>query len=585
MPRRPLTPRLPALPESFPEAPRTAPRTARLLAAAAALAAAAPHTAAQGVTRRASELFGAGGNGISLNAGVSPDGRWVAFGSEATNLAPGDGPGRDVFLYDSQTGAVQLVSTGPGNSSSDFPAASDDADFVAFTSFATNLVPGDTNFRGDVFVWRRAAGAILRASVGPGSVQADDHCEFPDIDPGGTLVVFHTAATTLDPTDTNGLKDVYLRNWYSGYTQRISRRPGGGAPNGNSEFAAISADGNFVVYTSHATDIVAGDTNGLSDVFLYDIAHDVTTRVSVGTGGVQGNGQSRYATVSGGGRYVAFASESTNWIAGTSIFFDCFVHDTLTGTTELVSRRSTGAPSNSTSLFPEITPDGRFVAFTSYASNLVSQDGNGTSDVFLHDRIVGTTQRIGQGPGYAEGDAYSGRATVSDDAYAFAFESDASNLIPGGNPARDAFHHRRCGATPEPYCVSQTNSAGCTPRIFGVGTPRASGNDPFDVVATEILVDKSGLLFYGLTPAAIPFLGGTLCVQPPTQRTPLQNSGGSPTSPCSGALRYDFGARIHSGIDPALQEGTTIYAQYWSRDPGDPSTTNLTNALCFTIQP
>ena len=136
------------------------------------------------------------------------------------------------------------------------------------------------------------------------------------------------------------------------------------------------------------------------------------------------------------------------------------------------------------------------------------------------------------------------------------------------------------------YCSAEPNSLGCSPSIAGVGTPSASLASPFDVRATNVLNQKSGLLFYGFKPRQTPFQGGWMCIAAPTARTAVQGSGGSPSgNDCSGVFSLDFNARIQGGADPLLVTGEEVFAQYWSRDPADTSTTNLTDALAFYIQP
>ena len=137
------------------------------------------------------------------------------------------------------------------------------------------------------------------------------------------------------------------------------------------------------------------------------------------------------------------------------------------------------------------------------------------------------------------------------------------------------------------YCESEQNSLGCTPAIAGVGTPSATSASPFDVRATSVLNNKAGLLFYSFKPRQTPFQGGHMCVVSPTQRTPVQSSGGTapPANDCSGVFTLDFNARIQSAVDPLLVVGQEVFAQYWSRDPPDQSTTNLTDALAFYINP
>jgi hypothetical protein len=136
------------------------------------------------------------------------------------------------------------------------------------------------------------------------------------------------------------------------------------------------------------------------------------------------------------------------------------------------------------------------------------------------------------------------------------------------------------------YCQAKVNSLGCTPLVQGLGLPSATAPQPFDVEALQVLSNKNGLLFYGLAPKASPFQGGTLCVQAPLKRTPVQSSGGNPPpSDCSGVFSYDFNQRIRSGVDPALVAGEEVFCQYWSRDPASPFTTGLTGGLAFYVNP
>lgn len=141
---------------------------------------------------------------------------------------------------------------------------------------------------------------------------------------------------------------------------------------------------------------------------------------------------------------------------------------------------------------------------------------------------------------------------------------------------------------PASYCTAKTNSSGCLPAIGSSGTPDANAGSGFTISLANTLNQKQGLLFYGTSgPNAVAFQGGIFCVQSPTKRTPVQSSGGNPTPPadCSGAFGYDFNVRIASGVDPALVAGAEVWAQYWSRDPADPFTTNLSDGLHFYISP
>ncbi|MBM3989125.1 MAG: hypothetical protein FJ294_14350 [Planctomycetes bacterium] len=138
---------------------------------------------------------------------------------------------------------------------------------------------------------------------------------------------------------------------------------------------------------------------------------------------------------------------------------------------------------------------------------------------------------------------------------------------------------------PQRYCTSKVNSLGCTPTIGWSGTPSLSGT-PFTVECTQVLNQRSGLLFYGFAPQFLPFQGGYLCVRPPTARTPVTNSGGSPapTSDCSGVHTFDFGAHLSSGVDPALVAGELVNTQFWYRDPASSFHSGRSDALSFGLR-
>jgi hypothetical protein len=136
------------------------------------------------------------------------------------------------------------------------------------------------------------------------------------------------------------------------------------------------------------------------------------------------------------------------------------------------------------------------------------------------------------------------------------------------------------------YCLSQKNSANCQPRIDASGVASASSPAPFDVTCSDVVNQKLGLMFYGFARQSTPYHGGTLCVVPPTRRTPVQLSNGSPAgNDCTGSFSYDLNPRIQSGADPSLTVGADVYLQYWSRDPSSVATTNLSNALRTRICP
>src|SRR5216117_2839480 len=351
---------------------------------------------------------GTEGNGASLSSALSADGRFVAFVSAATDLVAADTNGvSDVFVHDRQTGATERVSVASGgaqgNGSSGLigfafpPALSADGRFVAFVSSATNLVAGDTNGATDVFVHDRQTGMTERVSVASDGTQANNVSSYPALSADGRFVAFESDATNLVAGDTNGATDVFVHDRQTGATERVSVASGGGTQgNRNSggffAFPALSADGRLVAFQSAATNLVADDTNGATDVFVHDRQKGTTERVSVASGGSQGNGFNAGPVLSAAGRFVAFHSTATNLVAGdTNGATDVFVHDRQTGTTERVSVASGGTQGNDSSAGPALSAAGLLVAFHSTASNLVAGDANRAYDVFVHDRSVSTT--------------------------------------------------------------------------------------------------------------------------------------------------------------------------------------------------
>jgi hypothetical protein len=228
-----------------------------------------------------------------------------------------------------------------------------------------------------------------------------------------------------------------------------------GAQGNNDSFTpSISADGRYVVFWSNATNLVAGDTNGFSDVFVHDMLLGITTRVSVSSSGVQGNWDSGIGVVSisSDGRYVAFTSKAVNLVSGDdNAKEDVFVHDMLSGTTERVSVDSSGAQCHGDNSQPSISADGRFVAFFSNASDLVPGDVIGTYDVFVHDRVSGATTCVSVDPNGVPGNGSNFlplTCAVSADGRYTAFASDASNLVSGDtNGISDVFLRDRGAAS------------------------------------------------------------------------------------------------------------------------------------------
>lgn len=218
---------------------------------------------------------GAQGNGPSGGAAISGNGRYVAFQSGTTNLVAGDttsGENQDLFVHDRKTGKTTRVSVGihgtEANDTSFQPAFSADGRFVAFTSAASNLIPNDTNNSNDVFVYDQTTRKLERVSIASGGGQGNGMSWQPAISADGRRVAFTSSASNLVPNDTNGNSDIFIFDRQTHQTRLVSVGKNGGAARGTSDRPAISADGRAVAFESLAKNLVAGDTNRWPDVFL-----------------------------------------------------------------------------------------------------------------------------------------------------------------------------------------------------------------------------------------------------------------------------------------------------------------------------
>lgn len=280
---------------------------------------------------------------------------------------------------------------------------------------------------------------IERVSVSSTAIQAAAESNVPALSATGTFVAFESLATNLvGGQDTNQQEDVFVRNTLTGFVLRCSRTPAGNAGNGASFEPSISADGRFVAFHSSASDLVAGDTNGKTDVFVFDTFTQAMTRVSTSALGDQGNGDSSLAHLSADGTVITFQSSASNLVANdTNASFDIFVKTLADGAIQLVSRSPDG-PANGSSFRPALSGDGRFVAFASFASNLFAgTDDNGVADAFVYDRIVGTLTTVSANAFDTIGNAESLRPRLSFDGRFCVFQSKATNLVVSPDPSVD----------------------------------------------------------------------------------------------------------------------------------------------------
>jgi Tol biopolymer transport system component len=391
-------------------------------------------------------------NGVSAEPATSATGQFVAFRSSATNL---DGERcknglNQIFVRDRNTGTVRCVSLNSngreGDQDSRAPAISADGRFIAFTSAATNLTGDDCdNGFSQIFLRDITNGTTTCLSVNSNGRDGNQHSDAPSISADGTLIAFDSAATNLTGSKCdNGFHHIFVRDVTGGTTTCVSVRTNGDEGNGDSFDPSISADGRFVVFQSTGTNLATRCNNGNSHVYMHNLTSGETTCVSVNSAGQQSNGNSGLARISGDGRFVVFQSNPTNLTARCiNGFTHVFVRDTIDGRTSCASLDNAGEQGNNDSTGPSISSNGRFVAFSSAATNLTGKRCTGGSiHVFVRDRLDEETKCASVGPKKVEGNGESINPSLSANGALVAFESGASNLVKKDtNGLRDVFGH------------------------------------------------------------------------------------------------------------------------------------------------
>jgi flagellin-like hook-associated protein FlgL len=392
-------------------------------------------------------------NGQNLLTGAST--RTVLQGGKGTEgtLAVQIGEAQLADGVDGFAGGTVRISTSSSgaeaNGNSYATAMSADGRYIVFNSTATNLVTGDTNGVGDVFIKDTAAGTTTRVSTSSSGTQADAFSYARSITADGRYVLFDSAATNLVSGDTNGIRDVFVKDTVTGTTTRVSTNSAGAEipiGGGYANQGAISDDGRFVAFSaaSTATNLVEGDTNNAVDAFIKDRLTGITTRINTSSSGAQavgGTGFSGITAMSADGRYVAFISDATNLVSGdTNGAEDGFIKDTVTGITTRVTTNSSGAQLTGNSRVTAISKDGRYVGFFSSDPNLAPGDTNGARDAFVKDTQTGIVTAIGVTSTGVAGNAQSAVFAISADGRYVGFDSFASNIVEGDtNGTRDAF--------------------------------------------------------------------------------------------------------------------------------------------------
>jgi len=558
-------------------------------------------------------LSDAGYPGISaaVFADISPDGRYVVFCGFSSNLVPNDTNGLyDLFLRDLELATTSRLTLGPGGVQAnghtfDQPEFSGNGQFVVFSSAASNLDPIDTNGSGsDVFIVDLTTGAVQLVSTNAAGTSVGGGSNRAHVSDDGRYVSFLSNANGLVPNDTNSSTDVFVKDRFTGQIERANTDASGAQTTGAVAWNAISPDGNLVAFTSSASTLLPGDTNGIADVWIKDRTTGAVTNAGLNSyGALAVGGDFAMPAFSGNGRFLAFAT-SAIMFPGDGGGADIFVRDLLTGSFQHASVALGGASPNGSASQPSLSHDGLTVAFVSTASNLVPGDTNTVSDVFVRDMVTGATTRVSTSTDGVQANALMWEARQSADGKLITFSSNASNLVPGDvNLASDVFLHRRAAdgttfcsgdgsVTPCPCANAGAPGRGCenSATTGGAGlsaTGRALlSADTWQLSVVGMPDTASYLLFQGTATigggSGAVFGDGLRCAGGAVLRLTTRFAvNGAATYPEAG----DAPVSVRGALPPAGGERTY---QAWYRNAAaycSPETFNLSNGLRVTWIP
>ncbi|WP_226629758.1 FG-GAP-like repeat-containing protein [Alloyangia pacifica] len=329
---------------------------------------------------------------------ISADGTRVAYTTTHRFTIDGEMEAAEtVFFKDLLTGEDKLVSASaegePGNDSSFYATFSPDGRQIAFTSYATNLVPGLAMVGDAVFLKDIASGDIRMLSTNAAGEAANNYSVGDGFSPDGSRFAFSSAADNLVAGDTNGARDIFAKDLTTGDVLRLSVGADGTEGNGDSSEASYSPDGTKLLFASRATNFVAGDGNGSQDLFIKDLTTGEITLVSTDSNGNQWTGDSYGGVFSPDGTKIAFYSDTSSLaVRDDNGARDVFVKDLVSGSVIVLSANISGDIGDAQSYWPKFVPDGSGVLFTSHATNLVPDDTNGERDLFIarfEERVLG----------------------------------------------------------------------------------------------------------------------------------------------------------------------------------------------------
>jgi len=386
------------------------------------------------------------GNAGSSNPSINATGSLVAFESNADNWVAADTNGvTDIFVKNLNTDKVVRISTDASgtqaNGASFGPALSANGRYVVFSSAATNLVIGDNNDAVDVFRKDLQTGATIRVSTDSRGIQADGASDSATISANGRFVAFASDAGHLVADDTNAARDVFVKDLKTGKLACVSCNADGLLGNRHSLSPSINSSGRLVAFASLADNLVTGDSNSASDIFVKNVATGALFRVTTNALGEEADGYSLAPAISGNGRYLVFYSTANNLIAnGGNFRSDIYIKDLKTGALANLSTNAQGELADAFSFNPAISANGRYVAFYSYASNLAAGDSNSSADIFVKNLKSGAVTRLFDGSlSERVADKFT-KPAVNGNGRFVAFESEVSTLVANDtNHAGDVF--------------------------------------------------------------------------------------------------------------------------------------------------
>ncbi|PKP13915.1 MAG: hypothetical protein CVU08_02835 [Bacteroidetes bacterium HGW-Bacteroidetes-3] len=360
------------------------------------------------------------GSDVAVGGNNGEEGRYVTFVTTAVGLDGSTGKHRQIFWRDRNTGITKLISSSPngeeGNGDCYSPAISGDGKSVAFESYSNNLVQSDKNSFRDIFIWHSGTNKIETVSIGTGGAEANAESYEPSVSGDGNFIAFTSMASNISTTDKGtSNNNVFLRDLKLGSTMMISIDPIAKKGGGGSK-PSISYDGTRIAFYSHTATLVTDDNNGFWDIFLWEKNISKFKRVSLTADGKERNQGTESANrivapaISGDGRYIAFTTTATNMVAGNiNGYQDVYVYDINTGKTVIASNGANGISGNADSPIEQgekiaISFDGKWVAFSTKASNL----GVPASNIVMHNMITGENRAVSNVTGSSVG-----RPTIS----------------------------------------------------------------------------------------------------------------------------------------------------------------------------